>query len=83
MNPLYLYGAFVLGWLLLAWVSFIAPLQAVLLIVGGFMIWTLAEYVVHRWFIHGQWRPGKVADTQLHSPLSSLRHVTPPRSAPA
>ncbi len=25
--------------------------------------------------------PGKIADSQLHSPLSSLRHVTPPRTA--
>jgi FAD/FMN-containing dehydrogenase/Fe-S oxidoreductase len=25
--------------------------------------------------------PGKIADAQLHSPLSNLRHVTPPRNA--
>src|SRR5579859_3767450 len=49
-----------------------APAVAIAVIVGGFLIWGLLEYVVHRWVLHGALSIARRSHARHHGDVHAL-----------
>jgi sterol desaturase/sphingolipid hydroxylase (fatty acid hydroxylase superfamily) len=72
VNPLHVYGILLLPWILAAWNRGFPFGRACLLFLAGLFLWTFAEYAVHRWVIHREWRPGRLAKA-----IKAVQHESP------
>lgn len=62
VNPLHLYGALLLPWMCAGWARGFPLGKGSLLFLVGMLLWTFAEYAVHRWFVHREWKSERLAN---------------------
>ena len=73
--PALIYGPTIVALVVLAARDGLGGLELVLLVVGGFVLWTLAEYWLHRKVFH--WDPDHPIGHRLHFIIHGVHHDHP------
>ncbi len=73
--PALIYGPTIVALVVLAARDGLGALEIVLLVVGGFVLWTLAEYWLHRKVFH--WDPDHPIGHRLHFIIHGVHHDHP------